>query len=48
MSALSYKWCKIAGVVKFEVFAVVVMKIPFLWDATLWLLANSYCHIEQS
>lgn len=35
MSALSYKWCKIVGVVKFEVFAVVLMKIPFVWDATL-------------
>jgi len=30
MLALSYKWCKIVGVVKFEVFAVVLMKIPFL------------------
>ena len=48
MSALLYKWCKIAAVVKFEVFAVVLMKIPFLWDAILWLLVNSYCHVEGS
>ena len=46
MSALSYKWCKIVGVVKFEGFAVMVMKIPFLWGVTLWLLMNSYCHVE--
>lgn len=48
MSALSYKRCRIAGVVKFEVYAVVLMEIPFLWDATLWLLVNSYCHDERS
>jgi len=48
MSALSYKWCKIVAVAKFEVFAVVLMKIPFLWDVTLWLLVNSYCHVEGS
>jgi hypothetical protein len=46
MSSLSYKWCKIVGVMKFEVFAVVLMKIPFVWDAILWLLVNSYCHVE--
>lgn len=48
MLALSYKWCKIVGVVKFEVFAAVLMKIPVLWDATLWLLVNGYCHVERS
>lgn len=46
MSAWSYKWCKIVCFVKFEVFAVVLMKISFLWDATLWLLVNSYGHVE--
>ena len=48
MPAFSYKWCKIVGIVKFEVFAVVLIKIPFLWDVTLWLLVNSYCHVERS
>jgi hypothetical protein len=48
MSALSYKWFKIVGVVKFEVYAVVLMEIPFLWDVTMWVLVNSYCHDERS
>jgi len=46
VSTLSYKWFKIFGVLKFEVYAVVLMEIPLLWDATMWLLVNSYCHDE--